>query len=32
MNQDYQIGNYEETYRNFRLDVPQRFQLGLRRL
>ena len=25
MNQDYQIGNYEETYRNFRLDVPQRF-------
>lgn len=25
MSQNYQIGNYAETYRNFRLEVPERF-------
>lgn len=25
MSQDYQIGSYPETYRNFKLDVPERF-------
>ena len=25
MDQDYQIGNYQETYRTFRLDMPERY-------
>ena len=25
MTQQYQIGNYEETYKNFRLTVPERY-------